>query len=371
MIRLSKSCLSQAEKDNVMAVLDRGFLGMGPETQQFETELSAFFDAPVSCVANGTAALHLALQGVGIGAGDEVLVQTITYVASFQAIAATGATPVACDIDPHSMTIDVADAERRINDRTRAIMLVHYAGGVGNIDAAYALAQKHGLRVIEDAAHAFGSCHDGVLVGSQSDIACFSFDGIKNITAGEGGCVVSRDENVIARINDARLLGVERDTEARFSGKRSWDFDVTAQGWRYHMSDIMAAIGRAQLARFNELAAQRQQLARAYDAAFADNQHIQPLQQNYQEIVPHIYPIRVSGMDVDRREIIRTALADVGIQSGFHYKPNHLLSLFFAPQAVHLPQAEAAYPELLTLPLHPDMTVADVPYISGALRALM
>ena len=245
-LRLSKPDLTAAESSAVQRPLDNAFLGMGAEVKAFEQELEAYLGRPVACVANGTAALQLALEACGIGPGDEVLVQSLTYVASFQAIAATGATAVACDIREESCTLDVEDAARRITGRTRVVMPVHYAGAVGTLDEIYRFAQGHGLRVVEDAAHAFGSAYAGRPVGGSGDVACFSFDGIKNITSGEGGCVVSDDATVLARVRDARLLGVENDTAARFSGQRSWSFDVRAQGWRYHMSDIMAAIGRAQ-----------------------------------------------------------------------------------------------------------------------------
>jgi dTDP-4-amino-4,6-dideoxygalactose transaminase len=213
-------------------------------------------------VVNGTAALQLALQAAGIWQGDEVLVQSLTYVASFQAISATGARPVACDVDAETLCLDWRDAEKRLTPRTKAVMPVHYAGGVGALDEIYAFAEKYGLRVIEDAAHAFGTEYQGKKVGEFGDIVCFSFDGIKNITSGEGGCIVTNDEEVLRKVRDARLLGVEKDTEKRFSGGRSWEFDVTAQGWRYHMSNIMAAIGLEQLKRFPENASQRQVLAK-------------------------------------------------------------------------------------------------------------
>ena len=241
LIRLSKSHIGDAEKKAVMGVFDREYLGMGAEVQQFEQGLSDFFGRPAVCVVNGTAALHLALQACGIGPGDQVLVQSLTYVASFQAISATGAIPVACEVNPATLTLDWRDAEKRMTSRTKAIMPVHYAGGVGALDEIYEFANKHGLRVIEDAAHAFGTIYQGKRVGGFGDIACFSFDGIKNITSGEGGCIVTSDPEVLQRVQDARLLGVEKDTQNRFSGQRSWEFDVSAQGWRYHMSNIMAA----------------------------------------------------------------------------------------------------------------------------------
>ena len=250
LIRLSKSCLSDFEKKAVMSVLDKEHLGMGVEVCKFENILSAFFGRPSVCVSTGTAALHLALQAIGIGRGDEVLVQSLTYVASFQAISATGATPVACDVDPETLCLDWRDAERRLTSNTKAVMPVHYAGGVGALDEIYAFANYHGLRVVEDAAHAFGTIHNGIRIGGSGDVVCFSFDGIKNITSGEGGCIVTEDENVLGKLRDARLLGVEKDTKKRLLGERSWSFDVTNQGWRYHMSNIMAAIGIEQLKKF-------------------------------------------------------------------------------------------------------------------------
>ena len=253
LIRLSKSCLRDGEKQSVLRVLDKEFLGMGEEVQAFERELTGFFGRQAVCVVNGTAALHLALQASGVGRGDEVLVPSLTYVACFQAISATGAVPVACDVDPQSLCLDWRDAEKRITAKTKAIMPVHYSGGVGDLDSIYALAQKAELRVIEDAAHAFGSSYQKRKVGSFGDIACFSFDGIKNITSGEGGCIVTDDQEVLNLVRDARLLGVEKDSDKRYSGQRSWEFDVNRQGWRYHMSNVMAAIGIEQLKRIKKI----------------------------------------------------------------------------------------------------------------------
>ena len=159
LIRLSKSCIGDAEKYAVMRVLDKEFLGMGEQVRIFEEKLSDFFGREAVCVVNGTAALHLALQACEIGIGDEVLVPSITYVASFQAITATGAIPVACDVEETSLCLDWLDAEKRITSKTRAIMPVHYSGGVGELDKIYKLAEKYKLRVVEDAAHAFGTTY--------------------------------------------------------------------------------------------------------------------------------------------------------------------------------------------------------------------
>jgi dTDP-4-amino-4,6-dideoxygalactose transaminase len=368
LIRLSKSCLSNAEKQAVMGVLDREFLGMGAEVQQFEQALTEFFGRPAVCVANGTAAVHLALQACGIGQGDEVLVQSLTYVASFQAISATGAKPIACDIDPDTFCLDWRDAEKRLTPRTKVVMPVHYSGGVGDLDGIYAFAQRHGLRVIEDAAHAFGTTHHGKRVGGFGDVSCFSFDGIKNITSGEGGCVVTEDRTVLRKIQDARLLGVEKDTEKRFTGQRSWEFDVTAQGWRYHMSNIMAAIGLEQLKRFPEMAARRQQLASLYDEILSGHPRIKLLKRDYTTVVPHIYVVRIAGLG-DRKKL-RAKLLEKGIQTGYHYQPNHWLSLYRDSQAPPLPVTDSLFPELLTLPLHPDLKIENIKFICQGVKEI-
>jgi len=368
LIRLSKSCLGGAEKQAVMGVLDREYLGMGAEVQLFEQKLTEFFGRPAVCVVNGTAALHLALQAIGVGHGDEVLVQSLTYVASFQAISATGATPIACDVDPETLCLDWRDAEKRLTPRTKAVMPMHYAGGVGALDEIYAFANKYGLRVVEDAAHAFGAEYQGKRVGGFGDIACFSFDGIKNITSGEGGCIVTDNPDVLQKVRDARLLGVEKDTDRRFSGERSWEFDVTAQGWRCHMSNIMAAIGIEQLERFPDFSKKRRNLARCYQRALVSVDGVTLLSHNYDEVVPHIYVVRLS--EKIGRQQLQQKLAELGIQTGIHYQPNHQLALYGGGK-VSLPIVDAIYPSLLSLPLHPDLLEIDVAYIAKTLQELI
>jgi dTDP-4-amino-4,6-dideoxygalactose transaminase len=359
LIRLSKSCLSDLEKKAVLNVLDNEFLGMGREVTEFEGRLTEYFSRSTLCTSTGTAALHLALQAIEVGKGDEVLVQSLTYVASFQSISATGAKPIACDVNADSLCIDLIDAESKLTKNTKAIMPVHYSGGVGALDEVYSFAKRYGLRVIEDAAHAFGTEYKGRKVGSFGDIACFSFDGIKNITSGEGGCIVTNDLGVLKKISNARLLGVENDSEKRAVGERSWDFDVKYQGWRYHMSDIMAAIGIIQLQRFSELALKRKKIAKFYDLLLAKNEHITPLLRDYNEVVPHIYVVRIKGLK-NRAELQKRFLIK-NIQIGYHYKPNHWLSMYQNKSSLHI--TESIFPELVSLPLHPDISKEDVEYV--------
>ena len=359
MIRLSKCNLTQAERDAVQRVLENDFLGTGPETQAFEQEISEYIGGDVTtvCVNTGTSALQVAVQACGIGTGDEVLVPSLTFVASFQAISATGATAIPCDVSLENALLDLDDAAQRITEHTKAIMPVHYASECGDLDAVYQFAKQHNLRVIEDAAQAFGCSHNGKKIGSFGDVACFSFDGIKNITSGEGGAVVTKDQDVVSRVKDARLLGVEKDTEKRYAGERSWEFDVKEQGWRYHLSDVFAAMGRVQLSRLDsELAPKRVAFALQYRKALSEVNGIQLFKADIGNTVPHIQPIRVLN---GRRDHVRQALIDNDIQAGIHYKPNHLLTLYRRSEE-KLPVAEQLYEELLTLPLHPALSSDDV-----------
>lgn len=359
-MRLSRSIVGPQEAEAVTRVLvEDGYLGMGAEVQAFERELSAFLGVEedhVACVNSGTAALHLAVEAV-VKPGDEVLVQSLTYIASFQAISAARAVPVACDVVPDTITIDLRDAEKRITPKTKAIMPVHYASNPGDLDSVYEFAKCHGLRVIEDAAHAFGCLYRGRKIGSFGDIRCFSFDGIKNITSGEGGAIVTSDPRILSRAKDARLLAVQKDTEKRFAGARSWDFEITHQGYRYHMSNIFAAVGRVQLRRLpGEFGPKRIALAKQYRTRLEGIPGIGLLEANLGPTIPHIQPLRIFG---DRRDGVREMLEGQGIQTGIHYKPNHLLQYYGGGQ-VSLPVTERLYEEILSVPLHPGLDVPDV-----------
>lgn len=364
MIRLSKSVVGKAEAEAVAHVIeDIGYLGMGAVVGEFEKDLEAFIGGGrrVLCVNSGTAALHLAVQAV-THKGDDVLVPSFTFVSSYQAITGAGCRPVSCEIDPDTLTLDLQDAERRLTPRTTAIMPVYYASNSRLADQYIAFVRRHGLRLIEDAAHAFGCTDKGRQIGSFGDVTCFSFDGIKNITSGEGGAVVTADPEVIQRVSDARLLGVEKDSEKRYAGKRSWVFDVKEQGYRYHLSNIFAAIGRVQLRRFpTEFAPRRRHVAELYTSLFKDNPNIRLTPMDYaHDIVPHIFVIRITN---GTRHQVQQELDRHEIQYGVQYRPNHLLTYFRAPYS--LPVTEEVYSQVLSLPMHPDLSDDDVRLIAG------
>jgi len=368
-IRLSKSVVGiQEAKAISRIILEDGYLGMGREVQSFEQELKRFLgtEREVICVNSGTAALHLAVMAV-VEPGQEVLVQSLTYLSSFQAISAAGAKPIPCEVLPETITIDLKDAEKKITAKTKAIMPVHYASRAGDLDCVYDFAKAHNLRVIEDAAHAFGCIHKNKMIGTFGDISCFSFDGIKNITSGEGGAVVTNDNEVIQFVRDSRLLGVQKDTEKRFKGQRSWNFEVTRQGYRYHMSNLFAAIGRVQLQRFPEFKKARQDLAKRYYSKLNNIRNLKLLNFDHEQIVPHIFPVKILN---GKRDALREHLISKNIECGIHYYPNHLLKYYSNP-GIKLPVTEELYTQLLSLPLHPDLTKKEQDYVIEQVKSFL
>ena len=369
-MRLSKSSIGEREIEAVANVLRNEFLGMGPIVKQFENKLEEFFggDMKVACLNTGTSALHAALLAIDLKRDDEVLVPSLTYLASYQAISATGAVPVSCDVDLNTGLLSLTDAELKLTSKTKAMMFVHYGSECGDVSAVYNFCKKHKLRLVEDAAHSFGCEYKGEKIGAMGDIVCFSFDGIKNITCAEGGAVVTRDLDVYERVKNIRLLGVHKDSENRYEKKRSWDFDVTEQGFRYHMGEMNAAIGLVQLERFKtEFREKRTALSQYYRQKFSQLDYIKPFESTHGQggtvIVPHIMPVRVIN---GRRDELREYLQSHKVETGIHYKPSHLLS-FYGAGKVKLPNVEKIYSEILTLPLQVDLKMGDIDQIMALL----
>jgi len=355
--RLSQPEISEDEITAVAEVMRSEFFGMGKQVATFEEKLESFFGRKTLCVSTGTAAVQLGLVGAGIQPGDEVLVPSLTYVATYQAISATGAVPVSCDVNPNTLQIDLEDAQKRITLKTKVIVPVYFVGATNCLDLVAEFGKVNNLRVVADAAHAFGSKHKGELVGSFGDISCFSFDGVKNITSGEGGCIVTSDKAALNKIKDTRLLGVVGDSEKRKNRERSWDFDVEYQGWRFHMSDIFAAIGIVQLAKLETNSKKRQELFIKYVTNLKGNSRLTLFDWDTASgMVPHIFVLRIPGLK--DRDGLRLKLENLGVPTGVHYKPNHLLKFYKTPYK--LPTTEAIYPEILTLPLHTRLSQSDI-----------
>lgn len=363
LIRLSKASVGESELTAVREVFTKTVnFGLGVHVQEFEEKVKAFCqtDREVVAVNTGTSALHAALVALNFPGGSEILVPSITFVASYSAISAAGLKPVSCEVLHPSCHIDPADAAGRITPKTVAIMPVAYAGVDFDREAIYELAEKLNLRVIEDDAHAFGSLtKNGLRFGAEGDIICFSFDGIKNITCGEGGAILVKDRTLAHKIRVIRSLGIEKDVELRYKGQRAWDYDVATQGFRYHMSNINAAIGIAQLPRWPELQRRKLTIWKRYLTKLGEHQligKVVPTQTYSDSVCMHVFNVILA--DHINRDTVRAILRESGIESGFHYLPNHLHTMYATDYA--LPVSERLGRSLLSLPFHPDLSESDV-----------
>jgi len=367
-IPVSQPSLGPEELNAVKKVLDSRWLGMGAVTKEFEDAIAEFLGGVstnhIITVNTGTSALHLALDAAGISAGDEVIVPSLTFAATIQAITALGAVPVFCDVEGNTLNLDVIDAERCFTPKTKAILPVHYRGVPCDMDRILDFAQNRHMRVIEDAAHAFGSFYKDRRIGAFGDLTCFSFDPIKNITCGEGGAISTRDPELADRLRRKRSLGIDKDTWSRYRNERLWFYDVTEQGYRYHLSNINAAIGLVQLRKFDVMNQRKIVIAQRYDAAFKSTSAIKLLRTPYEGLAFFTYIVRVLN---EERESLMKHLKESGVDSGIHYIPTHHFSFFKAFLKRPLPQTEMLYKQILTLPLFPEMTDDQTDHVINAL----
>lgn len=364
-VALHRPSVGPEELAAVAQVFETRWLGMGEATRRFEDALRERLGVPyVLGVATGTAALHLALEALGAPAGYEAIVPSLTFVATVQAVLAAGLRPVFCEVRADTLTIDVEDAERLVTPQTAAIVPVHYGGVSCEMDALIDLARRRGVRLVEDAAHAFGSTDAGIPVGTRGDIGCFSFDPIKNITCGEGGAVVTRDETLALRVQRRRNLGIDRDGWTRLRSGRA-DYEVWGPGYRYHLSNVNAAIGLAQLRRAESFRARRQAVVRAYDAALAGLDGIAPVTRPSEAVFPFTYAIRIAG---GRRDALLAHLRARGIGAGIEYFPNHLQPAFAAFRRP-MPRTERLFEEIMSLPLHAELDPDEIAQVIEGVRS--
>ena len=314
--------------------------------------------------ANGTVALHLALAALGIGPGDEVIVPSNTYIATWLAVTQTGATPVPVEPDVQSYNLDPTRIEAAITPATKAIMPVHYCGNSCDMDELLKIGKENNIFIIEDAAHAFGSSYKGRKIGSFGDATCFSFDPIKNITCGEGGAVVLSNDTIAESMRRKRILGIDKDAWHRYEGERSWFYEVTTQGYRYHMSNINAAIGLAQLRKFDILSEKRKHITNGYNERLNGIKGIKLIRWDLKETVPFMYIIHVQD---GKRDELMNFLNGKGIVTGVHYIANHIQP-YFSKYSNPLPVTESVWEDILTLPLYPDMTDKDLAFVVDSIK---
>lgn len=359
MIKVAQGLLQQEELDQVKEAFDYGYFGHAQKVEQLEREIAAVCDVEpdmVACVNNGTNALFLALLAAGVGPGDEVIVPSLTFVATFQAVTMTGATPIACDVRASDLLVTPETIETCVTPRTKAVIPVHYCGNVCDMDPLLALAKRHGLRVIEDAAHCFGGTYHGQKVGSYSDIVCFSFDSIKVISCGEGGAVVSHDKELIRAIKLQRLLSMNKQEHPTAPNGVRMDYEVAMAGYRCHMSNINAAIGLAQIKKLDGFIARRREICRMYKAGMKDLPYLEFLDIDYDNIVPFMFVVRIKD---GKRDALKAFLAEHEIESAIKYVPSHLFA-FYREAAGGCPVTDKAFEEILELPLHCRLTDDDV-----------
>jgi len=363
MLPVSRPSIGQSELEEIEKVFSSRWLGLGSFVFEFENKLKDYLGAKyVLTVSTGTTALHVALDAFGIKDGDEVIVPSLTFCASVQVITALGARPVFSEINPVNLNIDISDVKSKITDKTKAIMPVHYCGQACDMDSLLDIGRRHNIRIIEDAAHAFGSTYNGKKIGSFGDATCFSFDPIKNLTCGEGGAVALSEDNIAELIRTKRILGIDKDTWHRYRNERSWFYEVTMQGYRYHMSNINAAIGLAQLKKVESFIQRKKEIVKKYNEAFMNIEDLKILSWNLEETAPFTYIMRVPN---GAREDLIEYLKERGVGTGIHYIPNHLQP-FFRPFATSLPITEQIGEEILTLPLYYEMTDQNINWVIQA-----
>lgn len=361
--------ITQEEINEVIEVLQSGWLGLGPKTHEFETRFSEYIGCRHTIALNsGTAALHLAVEALGIGEGDEVIVTPMTFISSVHAICYTGAEPVFADIDPVHMNIDVNDIERKITDKTKAIMIVHLAGHPCELDEINTLANQYGLYVIEDAAHACGAEYKDRKIGQGTNVTCFSFHAVKNLTCGEGGAITCNNEWYDRFFREMRWVGISKDTWIRTEKDEvyAWQYWIDKLGYKYHMSDINAAIGLVQLRRLDAMNDKRREIVKRYKTGLKDLPWIElPCEEKYAKSSWHLFQIKLPSLEV--RDKLITHLKNYEIAPGVHYLPAHLHPYYREIKA-RVPVANEIWKRILTLPLYANLTNEQIDMIIDTLH---
>ena len=368
--------IGDREKQLVLESLDSGWITTGPKTQELARRIAELAGAKHAVAVNSaTGALHLALEALGLGPGDEIITSAYTFVATVNVIEHVRATTVLVDVEPDTLNLDPKAVEAAITPRTKAILTVDYGGHPCDYDALQRIADRHGLVLVDDAAHALGAAYKGRPVGSLATVTAFSFYATKNLSTGEGGAAVTDDAALAERIQLLSLHGMSRDAWKRYSDTGSWYYEVVAPGWKYNLSDVLAAIGVGQLERFTEFQARRRALVDRMRAGLAGCDAVRlPVERPDVTHAWHLFPIglELERLTIDRARFVKELRAEnIGTSVHFipiHFHPHFRDSLGHAEGA--FPVCEDAYRRAVTLPLFPRMTDRDADDIVVAVRKI-
>lgn len=371
MIPYGKQTIDQDDIQAVVDVLQSDFLTTGPKIAEFEQTVADYVGAKYAvAISNGTSALHAACFAAGIGPGDEVITTPLTFAASANCVLYCGGTPVFADVDPKTYNIDPEDIQRKITDRTKAIIAVHLAGQPCDMDAIHSIAREHGLIVIEDGAHALGSVYKGKKVGSMSDMTTFSFHPVKPITTGEGGMIVTDNEDFYKKMILFRSHGITRDDSMMTRNDGPWFYQQFDLGYNYRITDIQCALGCSQMKKLDRFLALRKEIVAHYNEVFADCDNIiTPYQLSDTESGWHLYIVQVKNCD--RRQVFEK-MREKGIGVNVHYIPVYMHPYYqeHGYENVHCANAEEIYSHIISLPLYPGLTSEQQDYVIDTLKSL-
>jgi perosamine synthetase len=370
--------IDEAEIQSVAEALRSGWITTGPKTKQFEAEFAAYVGAKHAIAVNScTAAMHLALEAIGIGEDDEVITTTYTFAATAEVIRYFKAKPVLVDVDRETLNIDTAKIEAAITPRTKAIIPVHVAGLACDLDAVLDIAKRHNLRVIEDAAHSLPTRYKGKLIGALSDFACFSFYATKALTTGEGGMICTDNDDWADRCRIMSLHGISRDAWKRYTAEGTWYYEIIAPGFKYNLTDVASALGLVQLSKLDAMWKRRTEIAMRFNEAFADMPELQvpPVGGSGDQHAWHLYLLRLntSRLSIGRNEFVeRLRTQNIGVSVHFiplHMHPYYRDTFNYAPG--DLPVAAAEFEREISLPIYSRMSDADVDSVIESVRSIV
>jgi dTDP-4-amino-4,6-dideoxygalactose transaminase len=368
--------MTDDEVSSVAEAIRNGWLTMGKRTIEFEEAFARYTGAQFSVSVNScTAGLHLSLCAIGILPGDEVIVPANTFAATAEVVRYFDAVPVIADTERDTHLLDAADFERRISPKTRAIIPVHYGGQPCDMDSIMKTSLRHGIAVIEDAAHALPSRYRGKLVGTISDLTCFSFYATKTLSTGEGGMVTTPREDYAEKIRLLRLHGISRDAWKRYSGEGTWKYDVLDAGYKYNLTDIASAIGICQLEKLDRMNDMRRAVVRAYNDAFSACDGVIPyVIREGRESCHHLYPLRLNleALSIDRDRFVEE-LKERGVTASVHYIPLYRMSYYrrFCAIPESYPNSEWVFARSLSLPVFPGMTADETGHVIDSVKEIL